>query len=142
MSGAFGYELDLTKLTPEEKALIRRQVADYHRYYALINRGDFYRLILPSDTVNGMTGKCAAWMTVSEDRSEALVTFVVIRTSVHPVYFLRLAGLAPDAVYEDEETGARYHGSTLMNAGLNLTKNRKDGESAVIHLTKVPEGKL
>ena len=115
---------------------------DYHRYYALINRGDFYRLILPSDTVNGKTGSCAAWMTVSEDRSEALVTFVVIRGSIHPVYFLKLEGLDPDAVYEDEGTGARYGGSTLMHAGLNLAKNWRDGESAVIHLIKAPEEEL
>ena len=138
MGGAFGYELDLTKLTEEEKALIRKQVGDYHRYGALISRGDFYRLILPSDTVNGKTGSCAAWMTVSEDRSEALVTFVVIRASIHPVYFLRLEGLDPDGIYEDEATGARYGGSTLMHAGLNLTKNRRDGESVMIHLKKAP----
>ncbi len=142
MGGAFGYELDLTKLSDEEKDLIRRQVKDYHRYYALINRGDFYRLILPSDTVNGKTGSCAAWMTVSEDRSEALVTFVVIRGSIHPVYFLKLEGLDPDAVYEDEGTGARYGGSTLMHAGLNLAKNWRDGESAVIHLIKAPKEEL
>jgi len=141
MGGAFGYELDLTTLTDEEKALIRHQVADYHRFYALINRGDFYRLILPGDTVNGKTGRCAAWMTVSEDRSEALVTFVVIRASIHPVYFLRLAGLDPDARYQEESTGAVYGGSTLMNAGINLTAAHKggwtDGSSVVMHFMRV-----
>ena len=83
-----------------------------------------------------MTGKCAAWMTVSPDRREALVTFVVIRTSIHPVHFLRLEGLDPDAVYRAEGTGARWHGSTLMRAGLNLTANRRDGESVLIHLVR------
>ena len=134
MGGAFGYELDLTLLTEEEKEMIKSQVADYHRYYKVINHGDLYRLILPDDTVNGKTGKCAAWMYVSEDKSEALVTFVVIRTSIHPVYFLKLKGLEADAVYVDQETGREYHGDTLMNAGLNLTKKYKDGESVVIHL--------
>ena len=137
MGGAFGYELDLTKLTAEEKDLIRQQVAAYHRDYALINRGDFYRLILPSDTVNGKGGKCAAWMVVSADKSEALVTFVVIRTSIHPVYFLRLEGLEPDAVYKDEETGICRRGSTLMRAGLNLTKNWRDGDAVTVRLTRV-----
>ena len=136
MGGAFGYELDLTALTEEEKDLIRAQVADYHRYYDLINRGDFYRLILPSDTVNGKTGSAAAWMTVSEDGSEALVTFVVIRTSIHPVYFLRLRGLDPRAFYRDEASGAVYSGAALMNAGLNLTKTWTDGDSAVLHLIR------
>ncbi len=141
MGGAFGYELDLTTLTDEEKDLIRRQVADYHRYYGLINRGDFYRLILPGDTVNGKTGGCAAWMTVSEDRSEALVTFVVIRASIHPVYFLRLEGLDPAAKYREESTGAVTAGSTLMRAGINLTSARRggwtDGSSVVMHFTRI-----
>lgn len=140
MGGAFGYELDLTKLTGEEKDLIRRQVKEYREIAPLVRRGDFYRLILPSDTVNGQSGKCAAWMIVSEDKTEVLVTFVVIRTSVHPVYFLKLDGLDPAAVYEDRETGARYHGDTLMNAGLNLTKTWRDGESVLIRLTKVSDG--
>jgi alpha-galactosidase len=135
MGGAFGYELDLTMLTDEEKSLVKRQIADYHRYYALINRGDFHRLILPDDRVNGKSGRAAAWMVVSEDKSEALVTFVVIRTSIHPVYFLRLRGLDPAALYEYGE-GHAYRGDSLMRAGLNLTKNYRDGESGVIHLTR------
>ena len=136
MGGAFGYELDLTLLSDEDKAMIKKQVADYHKYYRLVNHGDMYRLILPTDTVNGKCGKCAAWMYVAEDKSEALATFVVIRTSIHPVYFLKLRGLDPNAVYVDEATGKEYHGDTLMNAGLNLTKEYKDGESAVIHLIR------
>lgn len=136
MGGAFGYELDLTCLSDEEKELIKRQVADYHRFYALVNRGDLYRLILPTDTVNSKCGKCAAWMYVSEDQSEALVTFVAIRTSIHPTYFLKLRGLDPNAVYVDEATGKEYYGNTLMHAGLNLTQNYKDGDSVVVHLIK------
>ena len=85
---------------------------------------------------NGKCGKCAAWMYVSEDKSEALVTFVVIRTSIHPVYFLKLRGLEPDAVYVDEATGKEYYGDTLMRAGLNLTANYHDGDSVVVHLIK------
>lgn len=136
MGGAFGYELDLTLLSDEEKEMIKKQVADYHKYYHLVNHGEMYRLILPTDTVNGKCGKCAAWMYVAEDRSEALATFVVIRTSIHPVYFLKMKGLDPDAVYVDEATGKEYHGDTLMRAGMNLTKDYKDGESVVIHLIK------
>ncbi len=136
MAGAFGYELDLTKLTEEEKSLIRKQVADYHRYHHIICNGDLYRLILPTDTYNGKTGKCASWMYVSEDQSEALFTFVVIRTSVHPVYFVKLRGLDPAAAYLDPAANRRYHGDTLMHAGLNLTKNYRDGDSVVIHLVK------
>ena len=136
MAGAFGYELDLTKLTDEERELIRRQVKDYHRFYSVINRGDLYRLIMPSDSYNGKRGKCASWMYVSENKSEALFTFVVIRTSVHPVYFVKLRGLDPTAEYIEESSGKVYHGDTLMNAGVNLTKNYRDGDSVVLHFIK------
>ena len=137
MGGAFGYELDLTALCDEEKDLIRQQVKDYHCYYNVINHGDLYRLIMPNDTYNGKQGKCAAWMYVSEDQSEALLTFVVMRTSVKPIYFVKLQGLDPNAQYRDEESGCIYHGDTLMKAGLNLTRRYTDGDSTVIHLRKV-----
>ncbi len=136
MAGAFGYELDLTKLGDSERDMIRRQVGDYHRFYNVINRGELYRLIMPSDTYNGKTGKCAAWMYVSEDKSEALFTFVVIRTSVHPVYFVKLHGLDPNAEYIDESSGKIYHGDTLMKAGLNLSRNYRDGDSVVLHFMR------
>jgi hypothetical protein len=129
-------KLAVKKLSDEEKDLIRKQTADYHRYYDIINRGDLYRLVLPTDNYNGKIGKCASWMYVSEDKSEALFTFVVIRTSVHPVYFVKLRGLDPKAVYVDQTNGKEYYGSTLMNAGLNLTKNYRDGDSVVIHLVR------
>lgn len=136
MAGAFGYELDLTALTAEEKDSIRAQIAAYHRYYPVINHGDLYRLILPEDPVNGQVGTCASWMYVSRDQSEALLTFVVIRTSIHPVYFVRLRGLDPDAVYRDTATDKRYHGDRLMHAGLNLSANYRDGDSVLIHLVR------
>lgn len=70
------------------------------------------------------------------DQTEVLVTFVVIRTSIHPVYFLKLRGLQADAVYVDEMTGKSYSGDTLMHAGLNLTRTYQDGDSVVVHLVK------
>ena len=91
---------------------------------------------MPSDSYNGKRGKCASWMYVSEDKSEVLFTFVVIRTSVHPVYFVKLRGLDPTAEYIEESSGNVYHGDTLMNAGVNLTKNYRDGDSVVLHFIK------
>ena len=114
MTGTYGYELDLTKLTDAEKELMSKQVDAYHRYYNVINQGDLYRLIMPADCVNGKIGHCAAWMYVSEDKSEALATFVVIRTSIHPVYFLKLQGLDPDAVYADDNGNDDSHEERLQ----------------------------
>ena len=130
MAGAFGYELDLTKLTSEEKALVKKQVAQYHAYAPLVQDGDFYRLLSPFENENG-----CAWMSVSTDRTEALVTFVVPRTRVNFTSYLRLAGLDPDKQYRVGENGPVLSGDTLMNAGLNLSRKWKDGDSLLVHLT-------
>ncbi|MCD8021425.1 MAG: alpha-galactosidase, partial [Lachnospiraceae bacterium] len=44
LSGTFGYELDITRLSPDEKEQISGQVAMYKQYSHLIREGDYYRL--------------------------------------------------------------------------------------------------
>lgn len=132
MAGAFGYELDLTKLTDEERELVKKQVADYHKYYDLIQNGDYYRLINPTEDVRNITS-ASAWESVSPDKSEVLLTYVVMRTHVTVSRYIRLRGLDPERIYVDEATGRKYSGALLMNAGLNLTQGYKDGESRVWH---------
>ena len=133
MAGAFGYELDLTKLTDEERELVRKQVADYHKYYDLIQNGDYYRLINPTES-KGTMDSAAAWMSVSGDKKEALLTYVVNRTAVNVTRYIRLAGLDAAKIYRDEATGRKYSGALLMNAGLNLSGGWRDGESREWHL--------
>jgi alpha-galactosidase len=132
MAGAFGYELDLTKLTEEERELVKKQVADYHRYYDLIQNGDYYRLINPTEDRANMTS-AAAWQSVSSDKNEVLLTYVVMQTQVSVSRYIRLRGLDPEKYYVDTATGRKYSGALLMNAGLNLTGKWKDGESRVWH---------
>jgi alpha-galactosidase len=128
--GSFGYELDPDKLTPEEKAEIKDQIALYHKYYDVIHYGDLYRLITPFENDFRV-----AWQFVSEDKSEALVTVVQMRQSYDPLFFLKLKGLDPEKIYEVQSTGNTYSGAYLMNAGLNLThKPQGDGDSYIIHL--------
>ncbi len=132
MAGAFGYELDLTTLTDEERDLVRKQVADYHKYYNVVQNGDYYRLINPTVDA-GRNTSAAAWMSVSQDKREALFTYVVMRTHTSVARYIRLRGLDPDRIYVDQESGARYSGALLMNAGLNLSGVWQDGESRVWH---------
>ncbi|MGN1074481.1 MAG: alpha-galactosidase, partial [Eubacteriales bacterium] len=129
MGGAFGYELDLTKLTDEERALVREQVAFYRKYCGVVQNGDYYRLISPFEDRN-----LAAWSSVSEDRRTVIVSVVAYRYRYARALYLRLCGLDPEAVYVDQGSGARYRGSTLMRAGLNLTRGFRDGESVRIVL--------
>lgn len=134
MAGAFGYELDLTKLTDEERALVRKQVAQYHAYYDIIQNGDLYRLVSPFEN-----DVCCAWEYVSADRSEALLTFVVTKCRVGFTTFIRLRGLDPEKRYQDVETGRIYSGDTLMNVGVNLSRYWKDSESLICYFREVTE---
>jgi len=129
MAGAFGYELDLSRCTDEEKELMKKQVADYKKYADVVQNGDYYRLISPFDTRD-----YAAWQYVSTNKKETLVTFVCLHWQCRPTLYLKLRGLDPEKVYVNAETGARYTGAVLMNAGLNLSYRLKDGDSYQIHL--------
>jgi len=114
MSGNFGYELDITKLTEKEKETIKEQVAFYKDVRHLVQFGTFYRLLSP------FAGNEAAWMFVSADRSEALVAyFRVLAEANAPLSYLRLKGLDPNQDYEVEGLGV-YGGDELMYAGVAL----------------------
>ena len=67
--GAFGYELDLNKLTEEEMQLVKEQVNYYKCNRKLIQQGIFYRLGNPFE------GNDTAWIVVSEDQSEAIAAY-------------------------------------------------------------------
>ena len=55
MSGTFGYELNLMKLSEEEKQEIREQIAEYKSYAPIIQNGLYYRLSDPT------TEEICAW---------------------------------------------------------------------------------
>lgn len=128
MAGSFGYELDATKWTAEEREQVKAQVARFHKYYDVIHNGDLYRLISPYGEFDR-----AAWSYVAADKSEVLVTYVVIRSKVHMRHFIKLAGLDPNRTYRNTETGECFRGDTLMHAGLNLTNRMGDFDSMQIH---------
>ena len=115
MCGNFGYELDLTKLTDEEKAQTKAQVAFYKEVRELIQFGDFYRIQSPFE--NNET----AWSFVAKDKSEAVVSF--FRTLAVPndnLATICAVGLDADAIYEDMRTGKLYGGDELMYVGINV----------------------
>ncbi|MCP8971327.1 alpha-galactosidase [Ectobacillus ponti] len=113
MSGIFGYELDLTKLTEQEKDEVVQQVAFYKENRRLIQFGDFYRLRSPFD------GNETAWMFVSADKTEALVFYYrVLAEANGPLSVLPLKGLHPEATYVLD--GAAHGGDELMYSGLAI----------------------
>ena len=133
MCGTFGYELDPRKLTDDEKAEVKQQIADYRKYHRLVREGDFYRLVSPTEN-----DFYCAWEFVSPDKTEAMMTAVVMRQPETRYCVQRLRGLDPKTYYQDEETGTVYSGAMLMNAGLNLTRDvYEDGTSVTKHFKAV-----
>ena len=121
MAGSFGLELDLEKLSPEEKAEAAAQIQNFRTYGPLIHNGNYYRLNNPF-TENG-----AFWSFVAKDGTEILVQGMIFRTEPNMNRkSLHLTGLDPDVIYQDTESGIRYTGASLMSGGLLLPKTWGD----------------
>mgnify|MGYP001121337852 FL=1 len=119
--GTFGYELDLNRLTSEEREQVRAQIAFMKEHRAVIQFGDFYRLLSP------FQGNYTAWMAVSPDRRTALVGWYKTLNEVNgPFRRLRLRGLDPALCYTVDGTSAHY-GDELMEVGL-VTTDSSAGE--------------
>ncbi len=112
-SGLLGYELDLTKLSSEEKETIKMQIVEYKRHRKLLQYGTFIRLKSPFE------GNDALWIQVAKDQSEAMVTyFRTLGEADAPLVKLKLAGLNSQKMYDLE--GRVYGGDELMNIGFYL----------------------
>ena len=129
LAGTFGYELDITKISEEERAMIPEQVSMYHKYNDLVREGDYYRVA--SYRENGLYD---CWMVVAKDKSEALVTYVQVlgRPNMHSRK-IKLLGLDVTAGYRLDGTGNVYGGDLLMNAGMLIETMRGDYMSGLYH---------
>lgn len=129
--GVFGYELDVTKMTNEEKETVKKQIKFYKYHRELIHNGNFYRLQSPFE------GNTTSWMVVSEDRTEAIVGRYQVLGKPHPGYDrLLLEGLSPDFKYEIEGIEGTFYGDELMHAGIHLDRTIGDFTSMIFFLTK------
>lgn len=124
MAGTFGYELNPALMSEEEKNIVKQQVLTYKKYESLICEGTYYRLSSP------FTEPFAAWMSVSGDKKQALVSVVRLEAEGNAAsMYLKCKGLNPDAVYREENTGALYDGAALMAAGLVLPRAKSEYEA-------------
>ncbi len=131
MSGTFGYELDLTKISEDEKDKIREQIKEYKKLAPLILDGRYYRL------TNPFIDEVAAWQYVSEDKKEVL--FNAVQLAYHgnmtPNY-IRLKGLETGAVYSEEKTGISYPADLLMEIGLPLQSEKQEYQAYQMKFVK------
>lgn len=117
MVGTFGYELDVTRISQEDRDMIPAQIEEFKKYNHLVRTGDQYRIgnIISDNTWD-------SWIFVSKDKSEAVFTFVQVLS--RPNYRSRrimLKGLDENACYKNMTSGEVHSGSALMNAGINIS---------------------
>ncbi|MDA3811868.1 MAG: alpha-galactosidase [Spirochaetaceae bacterium] len=132
MSGAFGYELDMTKVSSEEKKEIAEQVARYKEISKTVLFGDMYRLCNPWNNLS-----FSAWMIVSKDKAEAVVTCVWLYTEANDSWIiLRLKGLDPDRKYLIKGMNNSYGGDELMSVGIRMPHGPECENSIQYHLIR------
>ena len=134
MCGSFGYELDLSRATAEEREHMARQIQNYKTLQPLIYEGAYYRLTDPtSDPV-------AACAFVGTRRECCLIMAVYTKTFANgAIPHIRLKGLDSDKTYRVRllaeaatEWGREWRGlaeaggDLLMSAGLSLPRPRGD----------------
>ena len=145
MAGTFGYELDVNKMTDEEKEAVKRQIQIFKEQYDLISYGNYYRL------TDVQKSSCAVWETAAKDGSEALVSAVWQHVQATPAFLnVKVRGLCEDGMYRVMRTALKekdavaqekeaqvISGSSLMHGGLPIPA--ADGEYAAwqIYLERI-----
>ena len=115
--GATGYELDLSKMSQEDKEKTKAQIAAYKEIDELVLKGDLYRLSNPFEN------NYFCEMLVSKDKNKAYVAGE--RAHGCPCDYdktLRLYGLDEKKIYFIRELNITASGKALCTAGLNFPR--------------------
>ncbi len=144
LAGTFGYELDITKLSKEDKALVPKQVALYHAFNDLVREGDYTRIASYQEN-----GAYDAFMVADKDKSKALVWYVhVLARANQKDKILPLSGLDENKMYRLStvnmelenplvQTDKIYSGSVLKKAGFAFEKVWGDFKAQLLYFEEV-----
>lgn len=131
MAGNFGYELDLDKISDDEKKMVRDQIELMKKYSELIREGTYYRLTAPEE-------EYMAWEFVDQEQSRALLTVVMTDAQGNPVpVHTKVRGLSPMKRYCCSLNDQVHYGMTWNNAGLTLNRILEEYESIMIEFSEV-----
>jgi alpha-galactosidase len=130
MAGSFGYELDLNKITEEEKEIVKQQIVACKKYWDLTHEGLYYRLNNPLEETD-----YAAWEFVSEDKKEVLLTVVTLEAHCNgATIYVKLKGLDEKAFYYMEgQEEVLYSGSALMYGGVPVPQIDNEYQAWQVH---------
>ncbi|WP_343755882.1 GH36 C-terminal domain-containing protein, partial [Alkalibacterium iburiense] len=114
-SGNLGYELDVTKLSVQDKETIKEQVEFYKRNKEIIQYGNFYRIKSPFDNFYE-----TSWIFVDDEKNNALFYYFQILDKPNgSLNKLKMTGLDPNKNYKFDN-GKVYGGDELMYRGVIL----------------------
>ncbi|MGM0172936.1 alpha-galactosidase [Enterococcus sp. DIV0800] len=132
-SGLLGLELDLAKLTPDDLHILKEKIAFYKNNRSLIQFGKFTRLISPFENND------AAWSFISKDQTECLVYYFQTSQQPEPAFKpLKLCGLDPIAIYQNDNGDIVASGAELMRLGIWVNQVKHgDFYSLVQKFTKI-----
>ena len=130
LTGCFGYELDLSRLSPEELAMIPEQLAEYREYGPVFRDGDAYRLASFAEN------HCYdALLGVAKDQSLAVLNYVQVSSRAQQRSLrLPLAGLDTARMYRNRQTGETRSGAGWMYGGILLPALDGDFQGLLIVL--------
>ncbi|MBO5356663.1 MAG: alpha-galactosidase [Clostridia bacterium] len=130
--GTYGVELDINKMSDEEKTEIQRQILEFKKHYDLIQYGEYFRLKGPFDETKYYT----VWEVAKEDGSEAIVASVRNRNEAGLVHeIVKLKGLISDKFYRINGGEQLYLGGALMEHGLKMEYDFFEYPARLYHIT-------
>lgn len=139
LAGTFGYELDITKLSEEDRKIIPQQIELYKEYSDIVRNGDYWRIASYSDN-----HEFDCWACISKDKNKALITFVQVLN--HPNFktrFIKVKGICAESNYSvhylDDEKYSKpleLKGSTIINAGIPVSRDWGDFQGKLIFIEK------
>lgn len=125
--GTFGYELDPTKISDDDKETIKEQIKFDRKIRTLVREGDFYRLQNPFDS------NYCAWQVVSKDKKQVILYVAKILVEAHIFRgTVKLQGLDKNKCYKNLSTSLVYGGDALMNRGIRIDYKRGDFSTEII----------
>ena len=143
MCGSFGFELNPSELSDEERAAVPSILDDWKKVNPIVISGSHYRLRIPYDysSINPLAiadySNWPAAQFISKDEDTVIVFAFQQTATVKPAPPpLRLQGLKPGARYVNTADNSTYSGATYMNAGINVNYGAGDYLSQLIWLYK------
>lgn len=143
MGGCLGMDLNVARLSPEERRFAAAAVANYRAVRDVVQLGDLYRLESPYE------GDRASLLYVGPDRRRALLLVYQMQDAAGAATPLRLQGLDPSHRYRVRELnlpensrstldldGRTVDGALLLREGLTPPTRRRY-DSAAVELTDV-----